>query len=117
MIYTEIGSKKISKIVLGGAGLGTRVSKSESLKLMDIYFEHGGNAFDTARVYCDWMKGGANVSEQTIGEWIHSRNIRDKVWISTKGGHPPIEHLQVSRINEKELTLDIEKSLYYLNID
>lgn len=84
---------------------------------MDAYFENGGNVLDTARAYCYWLNGGANQSEQTIGEWIKTRNIRNKIWISTKGGHPPIPDFHKSRINERELTKDIDESLKYLQTD
>lgn len=85
---------------------------------MDTYFENGGNVLDTARAYCYWLNGGANQSEQTIGEWIKTRNIRNKIWISDKRlGHPPIPDFHKSRINERELTKDIDESLKYLQTD
>ncbi|MBO5481493.1 MAG: aldo/keto reductase [Clostridia bacterium] len=117
MIYTQKDGRKLAKIALGGADFGTNVSKQDSFALMDLYFENGGNILDTARVYCTWLENGANVSESTIGEWVKSRGVREQIWISTKGGHPPIIDHHISRIQKKELRKDIEESLRYLQTD
>ena len=41
-------------------------------ELLDRYRELGGWCIDTARVYCDWLEGGHNVSEGVIGRWPKS---------------------------------------------
>ena len=116
MLYVNKNGKDLSKIVLGTADLGAVVSKQDSFRLMDAYFEKGGNAFDTGRVYCDWIEGGANQSESTLGEWVKSRGVRDRVWIATKGGHPLIDTV-IPRLSDAELTFDIEMSLKYLQTE
>jgi len=49
--------------------------------MWDAYFEAGGNAFDTARLY--------GPLEKHLGNWIRTRGVRDQVAIISKGGHPP----------------------------
>lgn len=117
MIYTQISGVSFSKIALGAADFKTKVSKQESFALLDYFTENGGNVIDTGRVYSAWLNGGANASESTIGEWIRDRNARNKLIIATKGGHPPLDNMHQSRINEKELTDDINESLKYLGVD
>lgn len=117
MIYMDVDGQKLAKIALGAAEFGSTVAKDVAFNLMDIYFENGGNVIDTGRVYAAWLEGGANASESTIGEWIKSRNVRDKIWIATKGGHPPCTDHHISRINKEELNLDINESLHYLQTD
>ena len=117
MVYTELGEKRLSKIVFGCADFGARLNAQGAFEMMDEYFERGGNVFDTARIYCEWLEGGANASEHILGEWIRSRGVREHVFISTKGGHPPIDDLHTSRLKKDELTADINASLRYLQTD
>jgi aryl-alcohol dehydrogenase-like predicted oxidoreductase len=50
---------------------------------MDAYVERGGNAVHTA----DSFAGGR--SEHIIGQWLHSRGLRDEVTLAVRvGGHP-----------------------------
>jgi aryl-alcohol dehydrogenase-like predicted oxidoreductase len=49
--------------------------------MFDHYFEQGGNCFDTAYVY--------GPSDATLGHWINSRGVRDKVVVIAKGAHSP----------------------------
>ena len=117
MIYLDIKGKKVSKIALGAVEFGSTIPKKESFALMDAFFEKGGTVFDTARVYCDWLENGANKSESTLGEWVKERGLRERVWLSTKGGHPPQSDLHVSRVDEKNVKADLEASLKYLQTD
>ncbi|KIJ42319.1 hypothetical protein M422DRAFT_100152, partial [Sphaerobolus stellatus SS14] len=54
------------------AGFGT-MDKESSFKLLDAYFDAGGNFIDTASIY----QNGS--SEQFIGEWAEERGIRDQL--------------------------------------
>jgi len=117
MVYLEIDGKRMSKFALGTVEFGSTVSEKDGFAVMDEFFKRGGNVFDTARVYCDWLEDGANKSEITLGKWVKTRNIREQVWISTKGGHPPQNDLHASRIDERNVTADLEASLRYLQTD
>ena len=117
MFYTERNGIKFSKIALGAAEFGSKVSKEMSFKLMDRYYEQGGNLIDTGRIYANWLPGGANASESTIGEWIKSRGLKGKMRVATKGGHPPKGNKHISRINKEAIEDDMNESLKYLQTD
>lgn len=59
--------------------------KAESFAMMDFAVDNGINFFDSADVYSVWAKGNpGGVAETWIGEWLKSRQVRDKVIIATK---------------------------------
>ncbi|KAJ6456482.1 Aldo/keto reductase [Mycena sanguinolenta] len=58
-------------------GMG-EMDKESSFKLLDAYFDNGGNFIDTANSYQD------ESSEMFIGEWAEKRGIRDQLVIATK---------------------------------
>ncbi|KAI0033212.1 Aldo/keto reductase [Vararia minispora EC-137] len=60
-----------------GAGMGS-MNKESSFKLLDAFYDAGGNFIDTASAYQD------ETSEQFIGEWMEARGIRDQMVIATK---------------------------------
>ncbi|KAF5339247.1 hypothetical protein D9758_013289 [Tetrapyrgos nigripes] len=76
---------RVSPLVLGAMSIGDKwnsfmgsMSKEDSFKLLDAYFERGGNFIDTANNYQD------ETSEEFIGEWMESRNNRDQIVLATK---------------------------------
>ena len=117
MIYTQIGGRKISKIALGGALFGSKIPKTQAFEIMDKFLETGGNAIDTARGYAAWLEGGANASENAIGEFMKSCSVREKTVVVTKGGLPREECFDVSRLTEKEVFSDVDESLKWLKTD
>ena len=52
--------------------------KEESEKILDYFYESGGNFIDTSNNY------QKEESEIWIGEWMKKRNIRDQMVIATK---------------------------------
>ncbi|CAA7269985.1 unnamed protein product [Cyclocybe aegerita] len=76
----------VSPLQLGAMSIGDKwhdfgmgsMDKESSFKLLDAYFENGGNFIDTANNYQD------ETSEQFIGEWAETRRIRDQLFIATK---------------------------------
>lgn len=103
---------ELSKIILGTAPYGTGVAKKEAFSIMARYLALGGNAFDTARVY------GEGLSEKTVGAFIRSEGIRDKVAIVTKGAHYRLgDSARTPRLSEAEIREDFEKSLDALDTD
>ncbi|KAF5345751.1 hypothetical protein D9758_011895 [Tetrapyrgos nigripes] len=76
---------RVSPLALGAMSIGDKwnafmgsMSKEDSFKLLDTYFERGGNFIDTADNYQE------ETSEQFIGEWMESRNNRDQIVLATK---------------------------------
>lgn len=103
-------SSALSPIVLGTAPFGTGISQQTSFEILDAYVAHGGRVLDTAAVY------GMGASEQTVGAWLGQRGMRDKIIISTKGGHPSLPDWH-SRITRADVYADLEASLRYLQTD
>lgn len=76
----------VSPICLGGMSIGDKwapfgmgaMDKASSFKLLDAFYDAGGNFIDTANNYQD------ESSEAFIGEWMEMRGIRDQIVIATK---------------------------------
>jgi aryl-alcohol dehydrogenase-like predicted oxidoreductase len=62
-------------------GVDNQNSYPHTCVMFDDYFERGGNAFDTARIY--------GHREELLGKWVANRGVRDQVVIITKGAHTP----------------------------
>ncbi|PBK87966.1 Aldo/keto reductase [Armillaria gallica] len=88
-IYRVLSSRagvRVSPLVLGAMSVGDKweahgmgsMNKESSFKLLDAYFDMGGNFIDTANGYQD------ETSEEFIGEWAEKRGIRDQLVIATK---------------------------------
>ena len=100
---------EISQLVMG-SGDYLRLDNMPVVNIiLDKYKEIGGNAFDTARHY--------RHSEQTLKEWMSSRNAADDMVIFTKGCHPVREFPDVPRVNPECIEEDINKSLEILGLD
>ncbi|TFK21156.1 arylalcohol dehydrogenase [Coprinopsis marcescibilis] len=76
----------VSPLQLGAANIGDKwqdfgwgkMDKESSFKLLDAYFDKGGNFIDTANFYQD------ESSEEFIGEWAEKRGIRDQLFLASK---------------------------------
>ncbi|OBT76571.1 hypothetical protein VF21_05427 [Pseudogymnoascus sp. 05NY08] len=73
----QLGAMSIGDAWAGGMG---SMDKDASFKLLDAFYEAGGNFIDTANVYQNEQ------SELWIGEWIHARKNRDALVLATKFG-------------------------------
>ena len=106
----------VSPIGLGTANFGTRLPEADCFAQLDRYTQIG-NLIDTARVYGDWTPGPRGKSEIIIGKWLASRRCRDHVFISTKGAHPRLESMNVTRLSPGDIQSDLELSLRALGTD
>lgn len=77
----------VSPICLGAMSIGDKwsgpmgeSSKDSCFKLLDAFYDAGGNFIDTANNYQD------ETSEEFLGEWMETRGIRDQIVIATKVG-------------------------------
>ncbi|KAF8192149.1 NADP-dependent oxidoreductase domain-containing protein [Pholiota molesta] len=96
-------------------GLGS-MDKASSFKLLDAYFDLGGNFIDTANNY---QEGS---SERFIGEWAEKRGIRDKLFIATKYSnnthlHDPSHNVLFVGNGSKSLRMSVKTSLANLRTD
>lgn len=83
-ILSPTAGIRVSPLQLGAMNIGDAWSgflgsmdKESSFKLLDAFWEAGGNFIDTASVYQNEQ------SETWIGEWAAARKIRDSLVLST----------------------------------
>ncbi|PAV17266.1 Aldo keto reductase [Pyrrhoderma noxium] len=111
---------RVSPLQLGAMSIGDKweklgmgaMNKESSFKLLDTYYEAGGNFIDTANNYQDGS------SEEFIGEWMESRGIRDQIVIATKyttnckrGDAGVSIQTNYTGNNAKSLAISVESSL------
>lgn len=84
-ILSSTAGIRVSPLQLGAMSIGDAwnqimgsMSKEQSFKLLDAFFEMGGNFIDTANNYQN------DQSETWIGEWMRARGNRDQVVLATK---------------------------------
>lgn len=106
-----------SVICLGTAMYGSAIDESESFRMLDAFFELGGNFLDTAHIYADWIPSGSGASERTIGKWLNKTGMRDKAVIGTKGGHPDLNQMNIPKVSYRDLEIHLTQSLERLGID
>jgi aryl-alcohol dehydrogenase-like predicted oxidoreductase len=107
-----------SRICLGTNRFGTLIDQQSAFSLLDAYVDMEGTFIDTAHVYADWIPGAPkSASENTIGRWLRTSGKRDKIVLATKGGHPDLSTLDISRLSRGEITSDVHDSLRYLQTD
>jgi len=108
---------QVAQICLGTSELGAGIDRETSFALLDAYSEAGGNLIDTASVYANWSGAERSVSEKTIGAWLDARRTHGRVLVATKGGHPELSSMSVSRLSREELRSDLHASLRNLRTD
>ncbi len=101
------GGPDIFPLMLGGAEFGWNVDLVAAHAILDAYVAAGGNALHTA----DSFSGGR--SEHIIGQWVHTRGVRDDVVIAVRVGHHP-DHPGLGPVN---LVRAVEASLTRLRTD
>jgi len=83
---SSLAGVHVSPLQLGAMSIGDKwgplgmgeMDKEASFKLLDAYYDKGGNFIDTANNYQD------ESSESFVGEWAEKRGIRDQLVIATK---------------------------------
>lgn len=109
MLFSKIPGidKPVSRLVQG-----TMWMKSSELDrafaALDAFLAAGGNCFDTAHIY------GLGDNERTVGQWIHSRGVRDEIVILGKGAHHSPDR---KRVTPFDIQSDIHDSLARFKID
>ncbi|MBX3053085.1 MAG: aldo/keto reductase [Caldilineaceae bacterium] len=106
-----------SAICLGSSNFGNGIPPADAYALMDTYVTCGGNFIDTAAVYANWLPGEKNSSEKTIGRWLARSGQRARLVLATKGGHPDLATMHISRMSPPKIVDDVETSLRNLQTD
>ncbi|KII85641.1 hypothetical protein PLICRDRAFT_324057 [Plicaturopsis crispa FD-325 SS-3] len=122
---SSLAGVHVSPLALGGMSIGDQWSKigmgemdkESSFKLLDAFYEAGGNFIDTANNYQN------ESSERFIGEWAEERGIRDQLVIATKytsswkRGDPTLKQKSVYVGNHtKSMHISVEASLKKLRV-
>jgi len=101
-------TKPVARVIQGATMMGSDLDEAESFALLDQIYELGCNTIDTAHVY------SSGNSERTIGRWMQTRGLRDKVVIITKG----VAHSEDRRrMTPFDIASDLHDSLARLKID
>ncbi len=113
MNYRFLGKTglKISELVLGCQTFGWGADEKTSHLMADIFYDNGGNMFDTADIY---NKGA---SEQILGKWIKGKKDRDSIIIASKVFFPTGPGPNDTGASRKHILSSVEKSLKRLNTD
>ncbi|WVQ86191.1 hypothetical protein IAT38_008359 [Cryptococcus sp. DSM 104549] len=121
-ILSDYAGVRISPLCLGAMSIGNQWTGSmgkgldfeESCKLLDAFYEAGGNFIDTAGNYQDQQ------SEMILGEWMEKRGNRDEIvlatkfttyWLKKKEGDFPGIRANYCGNHKKNLAASVEASL------
>ncbi|MES2464429.1 MAG: aldo/keto reductase, partial [Armatimonadota bacterium] len=107
----------VSTLCLGVADMGTKIPWETARQMLNTFEASGGNFFDTARVYAEWVPGGRHASEKALGRWLKERGNRDRVVVATKGAHPDLATMHIPRMSPEEIAADVDGSLSDLQTD
>ncbi len=108
---------QVSQICLGSVELGLSLAKDQSFALLDAFVAGGGNFIDTAHVYSNWIPNTKSSSEKMIGQWLSERGLHKQIIVGTKGAHPELATMHVSRLSRADIEQDINESLEYLQAE
>jgi aryl-alcohol dehydrogenase-like predicted oxidoreductase len=124
-ILSSTAGARVSPLCLGAMSIGEAwkdfmgaMDKEASFKLLDAFYDAGGNFIDTANNYQN------EESEKWIGEWMTARKNRDNLFIATKftTQYRSYELTKQKAVNysgnhKKSLNLSLRDSLKKLNTD
>jgi len=117
---SKLAGVHVSPLQLGAMSIGDKwaqlgmgaMDKESSFKLLDAFYDAGGNFIDTANNYQD------ETSEEFIGEWAEKRGIRDQLVIATKfttnfkrGNDAVAIKANYTGNNVKSMTISVNASL------
>ena len=101
---------KVSELCLGAMTFGWTTSSEESARIMDRFFELGGNFVDTADVYT------RGASETLVGKWLQTKP-RDQLVIATKVRFAMGDGPNEIGLSRKHILAGVEASLRRLGVD
>lgn len=107
----------LSAICYGTGNFGEGLDEAQAFRMLDAFVDLGGSFIDSANVYCKWIEGMGNSSEQYIGKWLKQKKDRQGLVIATKGGHYDFSCPEKSRVREGEIRRDLEESLTTLGLN
>ena len=105
--------RETSVIAMGAGGFCDRYDIAMAEDLLDAYREAGGRLIDTAHAY----GRHPGESERVVGSWLARQKDREEWFISTKGGFPPMDHMERGRVSAQELRQDLSEGLEALGME
>lgn len=112
---------ELSPLGMGCVNAGLKWEGKDADYLFDAFLDMGGNVYDSARVYSDWIGPEVGRSERVLGEWISRSGKRNQAVLITKGGHPdmtkPKPDMHHNRMTRADMAYDLELSLKALRTD
>ena len=114
--------EKVSALCLGTMYFGSRVDKATSYRILDAYFDQGGNFLDTADCYVFWIEGFTeDASETLLGQYFADRGNRNDVFLATKLGARTVDRHDGTRgwewASPKSIYQAIDGSLQRLGVN
>ncbi len=120
MEYRRLGQTglHVSDICLGTMQFKWTTDEATSYRVLDAYFEAGGNFIDTADVYSRWVEGlQGGEAETVIGEWMKRRNTRREIVLATKVRGRMWNGPNGEGLSRAHILLAVEDSLRRLQTD
>lgn len=112
---------ELSPMGMGCVNAGLKWDGKDAEYIFDAFLDMGGNVYDSARVYSDWIAPEIGRSERVLGDWLERSGKRNQVILITKGGHPdmtgPSPDMHQSRLSRADMANDLELSLGALGTD
>lgn len=112
---------ELSPVGMGCVNAGLKWDGKDADYMFDAFLDMGGNLYDTARVYSDWVLPETGRSERVLGDWLERSGKRNRIVLVTKGGHPDMTctkpDLHKNRMREADMRHDVELSLRALRSD
>jgi aryl-alcohol dehydrogenase-like predicted oxidoreductase len=120
MEYRTLGKSglKVSPLCLGTMQFGWSADEAASFRVLDAFYDAGGNFIDTADVYSNWVTGNrGGESETIIGRWMHQRGNRRQVVLATKVNGRLWEGPNGDGLSRGHIMLAVDDSLRRLQTD
>ncbi len=120
MEYRTLGRTglRVSEICLGTMQFKWTTDEQTSQKVLDAFYEAGGNFIDTADIYSRWvpgLKGGE--AETVIGHWMKRRRNRGQIVLATKVRGRMWDGPDGEGLSRAHITRAVEDSLRRLQTD
>ncbi|MGC8561957.1 MAG: aldo/keto reductase [Thermoplasmata archaeon] len=112
MKYKNLGwsGLLVSELCLGTMTFGWHSDEETSNKVMNKFYEYGGNFIDTANVYSDGK------SEEIVGKWMKGREREDFV-VATKVRFRTGKGINSVGLSRKHIIHSVKESLRRLGLD
>ncbi|PNR92522.1 aldo/keto reductase [Petrotoga sp. 9PWA.NaAc.5.4] len=111
MKYVNLGKSglKVSEVSLGTMTFGREADEKEANKILEYYFDNGGNFIDTANVYAEGK------SEEILGRAL--RGKRNNIVLATKVFFPTGKDFNEKGVSRNNILRAVENSLKRLQTD